>query len=752
MTTTPKIDLETIDAIESAISMRQPQRAGSETRFLCPAHDDHAPSARWNPEKRVWHCDVCGAGGGYRDLAERLDVPLPERTGLSVADLAAAKGLSEKFLRELGVTDGTTGTHRTPCVDIPYDDAHGQIVAVRKRLSLTGDNRFLWRRGDHPVPYGLAVLPEARERANYLIIVEGESDTWVCRRAGVPAVGIPGASVMRQEWGRYFEGIAHLFVWQEPGAGGITFVEKVAAVAPTVQVIAAPPDAKDPAELWLRCNHDVDEFQARLSALAHNAPYASAIKADTSRHEAREVLSLASRLLRDPDLLKRVGAAIRALGYAGDVTPPMIAYLGLTSRLLRRPLNLAFVAPSGAGKNRAIDAALALMPPSAYYVEKAGSARALVYGDESYEHRIVVVAEADSIPEDGPAASAIRALAADNEMTYDTVEKDASGQFVVRRITKAGPTGLITTSTRPLPHQFDTRTLTVTVADTPGQTRDVMRAHAASVNGLIADPDVGEFIALQRWLELEGQRDVSIPYAGALAETVPADHVRMRRDFRQLLTMIEAVAMLHQHQRERDADGRIMADLDDYGHARTLLLDVFQGASSAGLTPQVRETVAAVERIYEGEALTKQTIADELGLSKDTAWYRIRRAISLGYLTNDEARKGRPAQIRPGDALPDDRPALPAVSALMSGVSGGPETDSTVQPLSLEEAAPESEDAVERAVEHAVQPRVQPSLAAVSASSSRAREGQVERLNPEPERVHTSGCPGSMEEWEDIRV
>ncbi len=750
--TTRAIDQKLFSAIEAAIEARQPRSEGSETRFLCPAHNDLHPSARWNREKAVWHCDACGEGGGYRDLAERLDVPLPERAGLSVAELATAKGLSEKFLRELGVTDGTTGTYRTPCVDIPYDDGHGQIVAVRKRLNLSGANRFLWRRGDHPVPYGLAVLPEARERSNYLIFVEGESDTWVCGRAGVPAVGIPGASTMKPEWGRYFEGIAHLFVWQEPGPGGITFVEKVALATPTVQIIVAPPDAKDPAELWLRCNRDVDEFQARLAELARNAPYASALKADTSRREAREAYAVAASILADPELIERIEQAIRDAGYAGDTTPPMIAYLGLTSRLLMRPLNLAFVAPSSAGKNRAIDAALALMPASAYHLEKAGSARALVYGDESYEHKTVVVAEADSLPDDGSAASAIRSIASDNEMTYDTVEKGSDGKFVVRRIVKPGPTGLITTSTKPLPYQFDTRTLTVTVADTPGQTRDVMRAHAASLNGIAREPDVAEFIALQTWLEVEGCRRVTIPYADLLAETVPADHVRMRRDFRQLLTMIEAIAVLYQQQRETDADGRIIATLDDYGRARTLLMDVFQVAVSGGVTAAVRDTVNAVHRVYHDVPLTKQEIADELKLSKDTAWHRIKRAISLGYLSNDETRKGRPAQIRPADPLPDDRPALPTVAELEARVSDRPEIDSTVQPLGLDEATLESEAGVEQAVESAVQPRLQPSSAAVSASSSRTGDGQVERLNPEPEGAHTPASLGSVEEWEDIRV
>jgi len=44
-----------------------------------------------------------------------------------------------------------------------------------------------------------------------------------------------------------------------------------------------------------------------------------------------------------------------------------------------RPINLAFVAPSATGKNRTVDAALALVPSTAYYLERAGSERALIY-------------------------------------------------------------------------------------------------------------------------------------------------------------------------------------------------------------------------------------------------------------------------------------------------------------------------------------------------------------------------------------
>src|SRR5207249_3710431 len=153
-------------------------------------------------------------------------------------------------------------------------------------------------------------------------------------------------------------------------------------------------------------------------------------------------------------------------GYVGDARGALLAYFALTSRLLKRPLNVAFIAVSASGKSRAVEAALELMPPSAYYLERAGSARALIYSSEEFEHRTVVVAEADSIPEDGPAASAVRSLATDNEMAYDVTERDnKTGGFRTRHIRKRGPTGLMTTSTRPLGSQMDTRVLTVGIPD-----------------------------------------------------------------------------------------------------------------------------------------------------------------------------------------------------------------------------------------------------------------------------------------------
>ncbi|MGD0764803.1 MAG: hypothetical protein ABR978_00655, partial [Dehalococcoidia bacterium] len=639
--------------IEAAIAKRDGRKEGAEVRFRCPSpdHADAHPSARWNPDKATWCCDVCKAGGGAVDLARRLGLEMPERerTGLTLAELAAAKRLPVNLLARVGVSDGKIGRSPQPCVDIPYLTADGQVAAVRKRLSLTTEPRFAWRKGDHPIPYGLPKLGEAKA-AGYVILLEGESDSWTLWAAGLPALGIPGASTWRAGWAADLEDIGTIYCWREPDAGGDTLAPKVAATFPDVRIIDSPPDVKDPSALWLALNADDDGFQRRMGELIAAARPASELRAEALSAEARECYRAAGGLLEDANLIDLVGEAIRHGGFAGDLTPALVAYLALTSRLLERPLNLAFIAPSAAGKNRAVDSALALMPESAYHLEGAGSARALIYGEEDFQHRIVVVAEADSIPEDGPAASAVRALATDNAMMYDVTERDEqTGKFTVRHIVKPGPTGLVTTATRPLGPQLDTRMLTVSVPDTPAQTRAVLSTHAASVNGSRPSPDVTGLVAIQRWLELAGERRVTIPYAHALAELVPADLVRMRRDFRQLLTLIQAVALLYQRQRERDDDGRIIATFGDYAVAREIVLDVFTAVATGGVSPAVRETAHAVAELYTGEPLTVKSIADALGLDKSSTWRRVKTALRLGHLQNLETRRGAPARIIPGE-------------------------------------------------------------------------------------------------------
>jgi hypothetical protein len=217
----------------------------------------------------------------------------------------------------------------------------------------------------------------------------------------------------------------------------------------------------------------------------------------------------------------------------------------------------------------------------------------------------------------------------------------ATGQFVTRHIVKRGPDGLLTTSLKSLPTQMATRVLEVSLRDDADQTRRVMLAHAHTVvpQAVTSILDVEPFHAAQRWLAHAGERRFTVPFSQRLAALIPADAVRMRRDFRQLLTTIQASAFLHQVQRTRSPERWNVATAEDYRIAQDLLGTVFDGIVQDTLTPAVRETVFA---IGPAEEVSEPQLAQRLGKSRSTVSYRVTRAIAGGWLTNREVRKGFP--------------------------------------------------------------------------------------------------------------
>jgi MarR family protein len=199
--------------------------------------------------------------------------------------------------------------------------------------------------------------------------------------------------------------------------------------------------------------------------------------------------------------------------------------------------------------------------------------------------------------------------------------------------------------------------LEVPVRDDEAQTRAVMKAHARTVApGKASPPDLAPFLALQRWLALQGTQRVMIPFAEILSDLLPAKAVRMRRDFRQLLTCIQAIALLSQCQRQKTEDGAIIATLDDYCQARDLLAPIFDSIAAGGITPAVRDTVEAVQ---PGEEISATVLVQRLKLSKATVHYRVNRAIAGGWLINRETRAGYPAKLARGAPLPEVRAVLP---------------------------------------------------------------------------------------------
>lgn len=519
--------------------------------------------------------------------------------------------------------------------------------------------------------YGLWRMEGIRE-ADYVVLVEGESDAQTLWYHDVPALGIPGASNWKAGFAEHLESIERIYVVIEPDQGGATLREKLAgceAIKNRLHLVDLG-EHKDASGLYLT---DREGFKSRfLLALTVAAPLAELERAQAER-AAREAWAECQELAQAPDILERFAGELARSGVAGESRVAKLLYLAVTSRLLGRPVSVAVKGPSSGGKSYLTEQVLRFFPESAYYALTAMSDRALAYSEEPLSHRFLVIYEAAGMAGDF-ATYLIRSLLSEGRLRYEVVEKTSEG-LKPRLIEREGPTGLIVTTTAVKLHpENETRMLSLTVTDTHQQTRDVMAALASEAGG--DPPDLDTWHSLQEWLAAAEHR-VAISYAGELATLIPPVAVRLRRDFGALLNLIRAHAILHQANRDREAEGRLVATLEDYARVRDLVADLVSEGIEATVPETVRQSVAALKRLHaeESEPVTIAALAQELELDKSAAWRRVRTAMDRGYLKNLEDRKGRPARLVPGDALPDDIEILPTPERLrgctVAGVSEG---------------------------------------------------------------------------------
>lgn len=588
--------------------------------------------------------------------------------GLTLADYATAKALPIDLLQGLGLRGVSYHPKVNPCVEIPYYGIDGEAVATRYRGSLEkGPNQFFWKSRSKPVLYGLWRLAEMKAPSSVmeqggLILVEGESDAQSAWHHGVPALGIPGANNWRNDWAKYLEGFTTIYAVIEPDQGGEAFRKALSAspVADRLRLVSLG-EFKDLSALHLADSERFDErlggyVRASVSVLDLEKREADASSADAWTH--------CCDLAQEQDILLRLVEDMEEMGAVGEDRAAKVIYLAMTSRLLERPVSVVVKGPSSAGKSKITDTVVKFFPGEAVCVMSGMSSKYLAYSDEDLRHRMLVIAEAAALTDEF-ASYTLRSLLSEGRFIYKTVQTE-NGKLKPVTIEKLGPTGaIITTTAIKLHAENETRLLSIPVNDSKAQTARIM---AALANGHDSEPDLGEWHALQNWLQ-GGEHRVYINFAEALSQEIPPVAVRLRRDFGQLLQLIRAHALLHRATREVGEDG-IIATLEDYTAVRQLVGDLIGEAIAATVTKQVRETVEAVASlIKEGraggvECVTLGDLGKRLNLDKPAASRRWRAAADGGYLRNLEDRKGRPARIVLGDPLPDDIDILPTVEVL----------------------------------------------------------------------------------------
>jgi hypothetical protein len=663
-------------------------RNGDGWTARCPAHDDQRNSLSIHHRDGRWLLN-CHAGcrfekiigavgmsavdffddepgqqghGGRRALLppnntrNRATLVTHTATGLTLAQYATAKALTVDFLKSCGLSEFTYD--HQPAVRIPYYGLGGEELAVRFRIGLEGD-RFRWKSGTKPCLYGLHRLAAA-QAAGQVVLVEGESDCHTLWSHGIPALGIPGAANWREDRDAgYLDGIETIYVVVEPDRGGDTIQEWLSrsSIRHRVKLIRLP--AKDASALHLE---DQNEFVTRWQAVCLEATHWTAVEAKANAAQRTEAWEKCATLAKRGNILDEFTKELLDIGMVGEERAAKLIFLALVSRLLDRPVSVAVKGPSSGGKSFLVESTLKFFPAQTFYALTAMSERALAYSNESLKHRHLVIYEAAGMHSEF-ATYLVRSLLSEGRLRYETVEKTDHG-LKARLIEREGPTGLIVTTTSLRLHpENETRMLSITITDSREQTQEVFRALAKEASR--DDRDLSPWHALQVWLTTAPVQ-VVIPFAKRFAELVPPVAIRLRRDFRTVLMLIRAHALLHQATRKRDERGRVIASTEDYAAVRSLVEDLVSEGVGSTVKPEVREVVQVTARLLkEGSTEVSQTqLRKVLHLDRAVISRRVAAALDAGFLRNREDRKGRPARLVLGDELPADSDVLPAPDKL----------------------------------------------------------------------------------------
>ena len=243
----------------------------------CPAHEDREPSLSLTyttTGKVLLKCFAgCSQGSVIMALKARGLWPSVKgegnrASGLTMEEFARAKHLDPVFLTKNGVSQAFgKGGHY---LIFSYRDHEGRKIedAVRFRFSINEKPKS--RKGGKPMLYGLWRLPDFREGGE-MFLVEGESDTLTAWNYGLPAVGLPGKTLLGTLKPELFTGFHTVYVWREPDAPELP--SRVAARLPglSVKALVPPANVKDISEAHIK-RFDVLELLSRLKAEAKTVP------------------------------------------------------------------------------------------------------------------------------------------------------------------------------------------------------------------------------------------------------------------------------------------------------------------------------------------------------------------------------------------------------------------------------------------------------------------------------------------------
>ena len=366
--------------------------------------------------------------------------------------------------------------------------------------------------------------------------------------------------------------------------------------------------------------------------------------------EARDALDL----LRDPNLIGRIVRDLEHCGMVGEAFNKLAAYLAIVSRKLASPLAILVQSSSSAGKSTLMDTILAMAPPEDVIQLSNLTSQALYYlPPDALRHKTLAICEDQGLAE---AAYALKLLQSDGRLTHATVAKAVDGRAVTQLHCVEGPVQLFLTSTsQTIDEELLNRCLVLAVDESREQTHAIQQLQRLlqSRSGLEKRREASGLQALHRNaqrllrpLVVTNDLDATLPF--------PCERTRHRRDHAKYLSLIQAIALLHQHQRTLHVDESgtesIAVEPSDIALANRLI-DKLLKQSNNELPPQSQRCLESLQGFVQSHCqrdrltppefrFTRRSFREQSGWTDNQLRVHFQRLIDLEFLRVHRGRQG----------------------------------------------------------------------------------------------------------------
>lgn len=379
----------------------------------------------------------------------------------------------------------------------------------------------------------------------------------------------------------------------------------------------------------------------RAAAFEHRRAEAGLTLTEDEEAEAQEYL------LR-PDLLSAIVADMERLGYIGEAVNKKLAFLIGISRKLASPLSGGFFSRASAGKSALMDLIADMTPAEDLVRFTRVTPAALFYaGKQGLKHKLMIAAEAEGI--DGSDYALRELISSKRLKLVAPVNDPETGTFRAADYEVEGPIALMFSTTRPMIHfENATRCFPMSLDESVEQTRAIHDAQrrARDAGGLAARAEREELRRLHQNVQrLVKPLLVVNPFAPHLE--FPSQPLEMRREHEKYLSLIDAITLLHQHQRRRGTtviNGReadyVEVAVEDVEEANRLMAEVL-GTSRDELARPSRNLLGLIHDLVEKKAKADGVASaavrfNRRGIREATGWSDSQIKAHIGQLEDLE--------------------------------------------------------------------------------------------------------------------